>query len=661
MYFFKEFDEVTSSFSCFMNAGEFREHYALSGKEEVFVMKAKKVLALLLILTMALAVLAACGKKTVTEEEPVTTPVDDGETEEPTEPDGEPEEPVDDTPGSTPREETLYFNGQQWGAVNAWNPLHSNNNNFCMANGASARVIVYETMFVYNLLDGKLYPLLGKEYSFNEDQTELTVKLNPDATWSDGTPVTAEDVEYSWEVHKKYESPQYNGNVDYIADVVAEDELTVVIKAVLDEEGRAKNPLQLQAYIAQQYIMQRSYLQKVEERNEFDAAAIKEDTMDDFVASGPYMKYYDDDQKLVYVRNENYWGQSDSMWGKLPAPKYLAHTMFADNAAGNLAFANGEVDMSQQFNLDIANMMANSDTISTYVDEAPYNVCVSMPTAWFNLDVPGLDRKEVRKAIAMAVDYDQIVTAAMGGQCPSFAEVPRSVMNPTEGEQAMIDKEALKPYQWVGKDIAGANALLDEAGIVDTNGDGIREIDGENLHFQAACPQGWNDWEASMEILAAAGKEIGIEIETYFPEASTFYDMFTNHNFEIGMWSSVGAGITSPWSRVRGLMSSEFVGLSANWSGNYGWYENERADELIRLIPHETDAEKLKEYYTELSIIYLEDVPSFSLMYRPEVFHNTNEVVWTGFPAQGDGRNIPPTDCTDGYGIAALYDLQLVE
>lgn len=625
-------------------------------------MKAKKVLAMLLILTMALVGLAACGKKEETKEEPVSGSTE-GETKDQTEtePVTEKEEETETLPGSTPREETLYFNGQQWGAVNAWNPMHSNNNNFCMSNGASARVIVYETMFIYNLLDGKLYPLLGKEYSFNEDQTELTVKLNPDATWSDGTPVTAEDVAYSWEVHKKYESPQYNGNVDYIEDVVALDELTVVIKAVLNEEGKAKNPLQLQSYIAQQFIMQKAYVEKVEERNNYDATAIKEDTMEDFVASGPYMKYYNDDQKLVFVRNDNYWGQSESMWGKLPTPKYLGHTMFADNAAGNLAFANGEVDMSQQFNLDIANMVANSDTISTYVDEAPYNICVSMPTAWFNLDVPGLDRKEVRKAIAMAVNYDQIVTAAMGGQCPSFAEVPRSVMNPTSGEQAMIDKEALKPYQWIGNDIAGANALLDEAGIVDTNGDGIRDIDGENLHFQAACPQGWNDWEASMEILAAAGKEIGIEIETYFPEAATYYDMFTNHNFEIAMWSTVGAGITSPWSRVRGLMSSEFVGLSANWSGNYGWYENERADELINLIPHETDAAKLKEYYTELSIIYLEDVPSFSLMYRPEVFHNTNEVVWTGFPAQGDGLNIPPTDCTDGYGIAALYNLQLVQ
>jgi len=47
-------------------------------------------------------------------------------------------------------------------------------------------------------------------------------------------------------------------------------------------------------------------------------------------------------------------------------------------------------------------------------------------------------------------------------------------------------------------------------------------------------------------------------------------------------------------------------------------------------------------------------------MYRPAAFHLVNESVWTNYPEAEDGRNIPPLDCTDGYGIAALYDLELV-
>ena len=54
---------------------------------------------------------------------------------------------------------------------------------------------------------------------------------------------------------------------------------------------------------------------------------------------------------------------------------------------------------------------------------------MTMPTLFFNTEVEGLDQVAVRKAIAMAVDYDQVISSAMSGQSPTFADVPRSVMN----------------------------------------------------------------------------------------------------------------------------------------------------------------------------------------------------------------------------------------
>ena len=74
-------------------------------------------------------------------------------------------------------------------------------------------------------------------------------------------------------------------------------------------------------------------------------------------------------------------------------------------------------------------------------------------------------------------------------------------------------------------------------------------------------------------------------------------------------------------------------------------------------------AAKLKELYTELVKIYLTEVPSFTLMYRPQSFHTVNESVWTNFPHAEDGTNppVPPLDLTDGWSIAGLYNLVLVE
>ena len=255
------------------------------------------------------------------------------------------------------------------------------------------------------------------------------------------------------------------------------------------------------------------------------------------------IRYFDNDQTLVLIRDDNYWGQDSSMWGSLPVPKHLAHNIFADNPASE-------------------------------------------------------------------------------------------------------------------------NAL--KAGQVDTDGDGNREYNGENIVLNAVCPNGWTDWQASMELVAAAGKEIGIDITTLYPEADIYYTVFTDPaqtEYAIFMWSPDASTPSNPWTRVNQFMGKDYVGISNNWSGNWGQYVNDEADALIKKIPLTTDESELKNLYTQLT-----EVPSFSLMYRPSVFHAVNESVWTNYPVEGSTISIgsasnvlvPPADCTDGFGIAALYQLELV-
>jgi peptide/nickel transport system substrate-binding protein len=570
-----------------------------------------------------------------------------------------------------PRSETLYFNGQQWGPVVGWNPYSTSMNNaLAIAQQDNARVIMFETPYLYNMLDGKQYPLLADgDYVWNDAHTEITFKIQAAAKWSDGTAVTADDVAYTWDTHIKYSTNTGNNYKDYIDSITAVDAQTVLVKAKLDADGKTVNPLQVIAYLSGNYVIQKAWTQTLEARAGGDATALLADTAEDVVWSGPYHKFFADDTKVVYVRDDNYWGQDASMWGKLPAPKYLAHTIFKDNAAGSIALAQGEVDVSQQFNSNIQVLWLNYGLpVSTYLPEAPYGIGASLPTAFYNLKSPGLDQVAVRKAIAMAVDYPTIIANAMTNQSATFDQVPRSLMNPTAGEQALYDHAAVADLQWAGNDIAGAIKLLDDAGIKDTNGDGNREYNGTELHYVATCPFGWSDWQAAIEVVAAAGKKIGIDITTNFPEWSVYQvdvtasDKDLKAGYDIFMMWSDGAGPTQPWGRIRHLLSSEFVGMANNWNGNWGGYSNPAVDELIKAIPAETDAAKLKADYTELVKIYLTDVPSFTLMYRPQSFHAVNESVWTGFPHEGDGTTppVPPLDLTDGWSVAGLYNLTLV-
>ena len=566
-----------------------------------------------------------------------------------------------------PREETLYFAGQQWGAVNSWNIVGTNQNNaMAIAGGAGGyRTTMFETLFMFNPLSGEKTGLLADSYEWNDDLTEMTVSLKDAAHWSDGTPVTAADVVATWDVGVLTNNGTGAGNKAYVAGIEATGDKTFVIKAVLTEDGQPVNPLKIEDFICGTPIAQAAWIKTLCERCDNDPTKILNDAGEDVVWSGPYHKYYADDQKVVLVRDDNYWGADASMWGKLPVPKYLAHVIFADNAAGELALKAGEVDVCQQFIGNIQNLWLEDDLpISTYYDEAPYGVCLTMPTAWYNMNIPVIaENTALRKAIAMATDYEAIIANAMTNQSPTFADVPRSLMNPTDGEQALYDHEAVADLQWAGNDIDGANALLDEAGLLDTDGDGWREYNGEKISLNAVCPNGWSDWQAAMQIVAAAGDKIGISIEPEYPEWDIMQTRFTDPDqtdYAIFMWSPDAASPSMPWGRCNQFLSSQFVGLQNNWSGNWGQYVNEEADKILAEIPLTTDHDKLVELYTELVKIYLTDVPSFSLMYRPSVFHAVNESVWTNYPSGDDGRNIPPMDCTDGYGIAALYDLELV-
>jgi peptide/nickel transport system substrate-binding protein len=569
-----------------------------------------------------------------------------------------------------PRTETLYFNGQQWGSVVCWNPYSSNcNNAMAIAQQDNARVTMFETPYLYNMLDGKQYPLLADgPFTWDDGMTQITFKIKKAAKWSDGTPVTADDVAYTWATHVKYADNVGVGNKPYVADVVATDAQTVVVKAVLGTDGKAFNPLMVAAYLSSNYVIQKKWTQTLEARVGGDATALMADVAADVVYSGPYHYFFADDSKVVMIRNDKYWGKDKSMFGKLPAPKYLAHIIYKDNAAGTTALQAGEVDVSQQFNSNVQDLWLKDNLpISTYLPEAPYGIGASLPTAYYNLASPGLDQVAIRKAIAMAVDYDTIIANAMTNQSPTFTQVPRSLMNPTPGEQALYDKTAVADLQWAGKDIAGANAMLDAAGIVDTNGDGNREFNGKELHYVATCPNGWSDWQAAIEVVAAAGSKIGIDITTNYPEWGVYQTVVTNwplaEGYDIFMMWSDGAGPTQPWGRINHLMNGVYAQTANNWNGNWGGYKNPAADEIINRIPAETDAAALKADYTALVKIYLTDVPSFTLMYRPQSFHTVNESVWTNFPHEGDGTNpaVPPLDLTDGWSIAGLYNLTLVK
>ena len=240
-------------------------------------MKTRKTLALLLSVVMLVGLLATIG--------PAAAAADD-----------------------LPRNETIYFGGQQWGPINGWNPLSSNMNN-SMAIAAAprgSRGIMFETLYMYNMLDGKLYPMLADgDYVWNDDLTEMTVAINPAAKWNDGTAVTADDVVATWDVAGLLQNTTATGYAPYISEIKAVDG-KVVITCALTEDGKPVNPLQVLNFLSGTYIVQKAWIDTLTQRCGGDPTKMLEDPAEDVTFSGAYGPYFANDQLVAFVRNDDY-------------------------------------------------------------------------------------------------------------------------------------------------------------------------------------------------------------------------------------------------------------------------------------------------------------------------------------------------------------------
>jgi len=136
-----------------------------------------------------------------------------------------------------------------------------------IAPGDNALETMFETAYMYDMMDGKSYPLIADgPWAWNAAGTDITFKIKAAAKWSDGTPITADDFAYTWASVTKYKTGSGVANAPYIANVTAVDPQTVDIAAVTGTDGKPVNPLVLYQYLDGAYVIQKVWTEKMEAR-----------------------------------------------------------------------------------------------------------------------------------------------------------------------------------------------------------------------------------------------------------------------------------------------------------------------------------------------------------------------------------------------------------
>jgi len=571
-----------------------------------------------------------------------------------------------------PRDQTLYLAGSQWGDPTSFNPLAES---WQAAWPVGDRFnLMYEPLLAYNSLTGQVEPDLGTLVS--KDNDSIVVDINPAAKWSDGKPVTSDDVKFVFDLGRRYKDAATAFAVEFISKI---DVQTLDVKGtrterlsfLVDKKGR-DNPLVILDLLQAIRIVPAHVFEALIAANNNDLGAVKKLKLDSApVVSGPYTLAHYSNEKIVLERRDDYWGNAALHDGKLPAPKYIIHPIFKSNDAFAIALQKGDLDASQTFIPRIWQKF--KDGVGTWDEAAPYYVPGAIPLLVINATKAPLNDRNFRRAMAAAINYADIKELAVSGYAN---DIKPGLILPfgQEGkyyDEAEAAKHAVKPGIESAKKIladAGYKAVFKADGSLDYTTDKA----GNKLPtLSIKSPAGWSDWEAMVNIAVKAMRDAGIDVREGFVDAGLYWPAKPSGDFDILMDKPAAAVTPSlPWSRFEATMSSRNwapVGGDNKMNENQGRYNspkskdyNPKVDSLLKVIPITTDSIALKKAYTELDDIFLDDQPAIPLVYLPEQFYEFSTSAWTNWPTSKDPY-APPLLPWVGASTKILWQLKPVE
>jgi peptide/nickel transport system substrate-binding protein len=575
-----------------------------------------RVLSLLAVLTIA-ASATACGTAT-------TTPNASGG--------------ASAAPDQTyPRAETLYTTGKQWGAPSTWNPLDPN-----AAMGVVG--LQYETLFLYDPLKDVYTPWLAASGTWDTAKTTYTIKIRDGVKWSDTQAFTADDVAFT--INLASIKAVGSNLLSYVDSATASDASTVVVKF-------KANP----AYQEwQQWLYNSPILPKHIWSSKADENILK-DTNANGVGTGPYMYKTASADRMVWVRNDAWWGAATNP----VKPKYIVDIVNGANSVALGQLLAGNIDLSNNYFPGISQIVNGGYGITTYFKSAPYMLAGNTAVLVPNLTKPALKDAAFRKALATAINPDDIVTKDYGD---IVQKADPSGLLPIFDKY--IDKTQNAPLNY-SFDTAKAKQMLAAAGYKAGSDGMVTNLDGSPLKLTLEVPDGWSDWMAAENMIAASAQAAGINVVATHPDFNTVVadrnrpDDATAPKFDLIINNDVQVGNT-PWTWYDYVFRQPLPS-GAGENRNYEGYKNDTAWGLVQQLdktPVE-DLTTMKSLCSQLQNIQLTDLPVIPLWYNG-VWSQVSNSVWTNFPSDTGNQVLPAT--WNGYwqmgAINMLTQLQAV-
>ena len=458
--------------------------------------------------------------------------------------------------------------------------------------------LIYEPLIGYDTDLNFVYKL-AKSFEYSNDSKTITYHLQEGVDWQDGEPFTSDDVAFTYNLIKDESLGEAAQFLEHLDSVETPDEVTVVFNFTAPQAFNCAPAIP----ILPEHIW-----------DEMSAADIEAYANDEPIGTGAF-KFVEWVQgaSITLERNEDYYGNQ-------PGPSKIIYILYGNEDVLVQALRAGEVDIIPEASPTLWESLVGEENIKAVsLDSFSFHqIGINMDTSGNSLGNPMLLDKEVRKALNFIADRQKITDIVIAGHgSPGSVLIPDGLK---EWQYQVTDEEKMDG------NIEEAKAVLEAAGYIDIDGDGIREKDGKKMDFRIMASEGTPVDVRAAQLFRDSAKEAGINITLTAMDENTMGGLI--YDSDSPDWDLYVWGWDSEYpdpSYLLGIPLTSQIGIN-----NELYYRNPEYDNLYFKQANEMDKEKRKQIINEMQQIFYDDGGYIILWYQDKLQAYRTDT-WTGW------------------------------